>query len=181
MVAVDSQPIEFRPLAAEDLPLLHRWLSAPHVREWWNDARTAEEIRTKYAPRIAGADPTRSFIIEHCGKPIGYIQSYRIRDYPDYARHVGAPGDCAGIDLFIGEAEMVGRGIGTRAVAAFLRSIVFVDPAIGACAIGPEQGNRRAIRAYEKAGFRYWKTIAVPGEPAPEYLMLVTRRELQSR
>jgi RimJ/RimL family protein N-acetyltransferase len=165
----------------EDLPLMHRWLSAPHVRQWWYDARTAEEIRAKYAARIAGVDPTRSFIIEHSGRAIGYIQTYRIRDYPEYDRHICAPEDCAGIDLFIGEQEMVGRGIGTRAVAAFLRSIVFADAATGSCAIGPEQGNRRAIRVYEKAGFRYWKTIVVPGEPAPEHLMLLTRRDFESR
>jgi RimJ/RimL family protein N-acetyltransferase len=177
----EAPAIGFRPLAIDDLELMRRWLSAPHVREWWNDARTPEEIRAKYAPRIAGAEPVRCFAIELGGRPIGYIQTYRIRDYPEYDRHIGAPEDCAGIDLFIGEAEMVGRGIGSRAVTAFVRSIVFADAATGSCAIGPEQGNRRAIRAYEKAGFRYWKTIAVPGEPAPEYLMLLTRREFESR
>jgi aminoglycoside 6'-N-acetyltransferase len=172
--------IRFRPLALDDLELMHRWLSAPHVREWWNDARTAAEIRAKYARRIAGAEPVRCYTIELGGRPIGYIQTYRICDYPDYNRHVGARQDCAGIDLFIGEPEMIGRGIGTHAVAEFLRSIVFADAAIGSCAIGPELGNRRAIRAYEKAGFRYWKTIAVPGEPAPEYLMLATRRDFEA-
>ncbi len=178
----DSQPIEFRPLAMEDLPLLRRWLRAPHVRQWWYDAaETIDQVRARYAPRIAGGDPTRSFIIEHGGRAIGYIQTYRIRDYPEYDRHVCAPEDCAGIDLFIGEPEMVGRGIGTRVVAAFLRSLVFANAAIGSCAIGPEQGNRRAIRAYEKAGFRYWKTIVVPGETAPEYLMLLTRRDFESQ
>jgi RimJ/RimL family protein N-acetyltransferase len=178
----EAPAIGFRPLAMDDLPLMHRWLREPHVRQWWYDtAKTIDEIRAKYAPRISGAEPTRCFIIEHGCQGIGYIQTYRIRDYPDYGRHVGAPEGCAGMDLFIGEPKMLGCGIGTRVVAAFLRSIVFADAAIGSCAIGPEQGNRRAIHAYEKAGFRYWKTVVVPGEPAPEYLMLVTRHDFESR
>jgi RimJ/RimL family protein N-acetyltransferase len=180
-VAIDPQPIEFRPLAMDDLPLMHRWLSAPHVHEWWSDARTPEEIRAKYAPRIAGAEPVRCFAIELGGRPIGYIQTYRICDYPDYSQSIGMPVDCAGIDLFIGEPELVGHGIGTRVLGSFLRSIVFADPTIRSCAIGPEPKNRRAIRAYEKAGFRHWKTVPVAGEPQPEYVMLMTRRDLESR
>jgi len=28
---------EFLPMSAADLPLVRRWLAAPHVREWWGD------------------------------------------------------------------------------------------------------------------------------------------------
>lgn len=173
--------IRFRPLALEDLDLMYRWLSAPHVRQWWDDARLPDEVRAKYEARIGGHDATRSFTIRLDERPIGYIQSYRMADYPDYNRHIGAPSDCAGVDLFIGEPELIGCGIGTRVLLSFLRSIVFADPAIASCAIGPEPANRRAIRAYEKAGFHHWKTVAVPGEPQPEYVMLITRRDLKSR
>src|SRR5437899_1184927 len=27
----------FRPMAADDLPLVRRWLETPHVSEWWGD------------------------------------------------------------------------------------------------------------------------------------------------
>jgi len=173
-------PISFRPLTMDDLPLIHRWLGEPHVRQWWRDGgETLAQVSAKYAPRIAGAEPTRCFVIEYGGGPVGYIQTYRMRDYPDYNRHVGASDDRAGIDLFIGERNLVGRGIGTRVLTSFLRSVVFADPSIGACALGPEPGNRRAIRAYEKAGFQHWKTVNVPGEPQPEYVMIVSRGDLE--
>lgn len=177
----ESPVIRFRPLALDDLDLMYRWLSAPHVQQWWSDARTPEDIRAKYAPRIGGKDATRSFTIRLDERPIGYIQFYRMADYPDYNRYIGAPSDCAGVDLFIGEAELVGHGLGTRVMVAFLQSIVFADPAIASCAICPDEANRRAIRVYEKAGFRHSKTVAVPGEPHPEYVMLMTRRTLESR
>ena len=28
---------QFAPMSAADLPLVRRWLAAPHVREWWGD------------------------------------------------------------------------------------------------------------------------------------------------
>jgi aminoglycoside 6'-N-acetyltransferase len=45
----------------------------------------------------------------------------------------------------------------------------------GSCIIDPEPANRIAIRAYEKAGFRYVKTVKVPAEPQPAYLMRISR------
>ena len=112
------------------------------------------------------------------GGPIGYIQTYRIADYPEYAQHLAASANAAGVDLFIGDATRVGRGTGTRALVKFLRTIVFADESIDECILGPETRNSRAIRCYEKVGFRYWKTVQIPGERAPEYLMRITPRGL---
>ena len=178
----DSDAIRFRPLTMDDLPLMLRWLCAPHVRKWWPDGpNTLRGVTAKYAPRIAGELPTRCFVIEYCNRPAGFIQVYRLRDYPEYNRHIQAPDNYAGIDLFIGDPGLVGRSIGTRAVVSFLRSVVFANPSTRACAIGPEQANHRAIRAYEKAGFHYWKTVAVPHERSPEYVMLIQREDLMRR
>ena len=70
MIEADPQ-IRFRPLAMGDLPLMHRWLGEPHVRQWWHDgAGTLAEANAKYAPRIAGAEPTRCFAIEYGGSII---------------------------------------------------------------------------------------------------------------
>ena len=38
--------------------------------------------------------------------------------------------------------------------------------------------NRAAIRAYEKAGFTYLKTVEIPDEDDPEYLMRLARADL---
>lgn len=48
-----------------------------------------------------------------------------------------------------------------------------------ACVIGPEPKNTAAIRVYEKAGFRFFKTIQVPTEPEPEYLMKLIPEEFE--
>jgi RimJ/RimL family protein N-acetyltransferase len=172
--------ITFRPLAEDDLPLVVRWLNTPHVREWWqHDPRTIEEARAKYMPRIEGAEPTAAYVILVGGRPIGYIQAYRIADWPEYAGAVDVEEGAAGGDLFIGDEGFVHRGLGAPILRAFLRDVVFRMPGVMCCVIGPSAGNAIAIRAYEKAGFRHLKTVAVPGEDEPEYLMRIAPRDLE--
>ena len=38
--------------------------------------------------------------------------------------------------------------------------------------VDPSIRNVGGIRAYEKAGFVHLRTIVVPGEPDPEYVMI---------
>src|SRR5262249_11369177 len=160
----------FRPLAYDDLPLMVRWLNTPHVREWWrHDPSTLEEAVAKCAPRIEGREATAAYVILCDERPIGYIQVYRIADWPEYARAVAVEEGAAGADLFIGEAGHVHRGLGAPILHAFLREVVFAMPGVICCVVGPAASNASAIRAYEKAGFRHVKTVVVPGEDEPEY------------
>jgi len=162
----------------DDLELMHRWLNAPHVAKWWGAGPTIEAVTAKYARRIAGREPTRCFLILYEDGPVGHIQTYRVGSYPEYARAVALDEAAAGIDLFIGSAEHVNRGLGARLIVQFLRTVVFDDRDVESCIIGPAAGNRAAIGCYEKAGFRYLKTVQVPGEQEPEYLMRIARSAL---
>jgi RimJ/RimL family protein N-acetyltransferase len=173
--------LSFRRLRASDLHLMHRWLNAPHVRRWWYAEGTSyAEIEDHYLPSIEERDATKLFLILHEDEPIGFVQSYRISAEDDeaYASLVDVE-DSAGVDLFIGEADHLYRGLGQHVIRRFLSEHVFSDPRVEVCVIGPEPENAAAIRAYEKAGFRYFKTIQVPGEPEPEYLIRLSRSEFE--
>ncbi len=178
---MDSRGISFRRLRASDLGLMHRWLNTAHVRRWWYAEGTSyAEIEDHYLPGIEGRDATKLFLILHEDEPIGFVQSYRISAEDDeaYASLVDVE-DSAGVDLFIGDPEYLYRGLGRHVIRRFLSEHVFIDPDVEVCVIGPEPKNVAAIRAYEKAGFRFFKTIQVPGEPEPEYLMKLSRREFE--
>ena len=108
------------------------------------------------------------------------LQHYRIADTPEYAEALALGEDAVGIDLFIGEAELVGRGHGPTMLRQFVRDVAFPFHRIGVCVIGPSVDNVAAIRAYEKAGFRPLKKVRVPGEAQPEFLMRLTSAELGS-
>lgn len=167
--------VRFRPLRPADFPLLHRWLGQPHVAQWWGEPPTLEAVAAKYGPRCAGFDPTRSFIAELDGAPAGLLQWYRIVDHPDYAAAVEVEPGAAGVDLFLGEPELLYRGLGPPLLVRFLREVVFGDSRVTCCVVGPDPANEAAIRAYARSGFRLLKLAHVPGESAPEYLMRLPR------
>ena len=126
--------------------------------------------------RRTRADPMLHDSLRGCADRIH--PDLRIAAYPEYARIVALDEAAAGIDLFIGSAEHVNRGLGAPLIAEFLRTIVFDDPEVESCVIGPAAGNRAAIRAYEKVGFQYIKTVKAPDELEPEYLMRIARSAL---
>lgn len=157
--------LSFRPLRREDLCLMQGWLAQPHIAAWWGEeACDIEGVPDKYGPAIDGLEPTRLFIIEHGARPIGWIQWYRWSDYPEHARKLGAEPESAGVDLAIGEAEMIGKGIGPAVIGKFIDEFVFADASITAVLSDPEKANTRSVRAFEKAGFRVIKTVVLAGE-----------------
>jgi RimJ/RimL family protein N-acetyltransferase len=156
--------ILFRALERSDFPLLQRWLSEPHVDAWWHEPLDLAGLEQKYGPRIDRIEPTRVFIIEHETQPIGWIQWYRWSDYPKHAAQLEAEPSAAGIDLSIGEASLVGKGIGSSAIRQFALNVVSAVPGITAIRADPEERNGRSCRAFEKAGFTSVKTVELEGE-----------------
>ena len=157
----DTPAITFRPLTVADLPLLHDWLSRPHVVEWWEPARSLAEIEEEYVPVIAGETDVRAYVALAGGEPIGYIQSYVAMDSGDgWWLDERDPG-VRGIDQFLANADQLGRGLGTAMVRAFVRQL-FADPAVTRIQTDPSPDNRRAIRCYEKAGFRAVGEVETP-------------------
>lgn len=173
---VDPRWTSPKRLWASDLERMHLWLNAPHVRRRWYEGGTSyQEIEEGYLPRIDAREAPRPFVILHKDKAIGYIQFYLISD-EGYASLVEVE-DSAGVELFVGETEYLYRTLGKHIVRSFLFEHVFSDLGIAVCVTGPEPKNAAAIRAYEKAGFRYFKSTHVPGEP--EDLMMLGREEFE--
>jgi aminoglycoside 6'-N-acetyltransferase len=108
------------------------------------------------------------------------FQHYRIGDDAEYAEALALTEDAIGVDLFIGENELIGLGHGPAMLRQFLREVAFPFHHIDVCVIGPSVHNLAAIRAYEKVGFRALREVHVPDEPDPEFLMRITAHELNS-
>jgi aminoglycoside 6'-N-acetyltransferase len=142
-------------MVADDLPLLRRWLAAPHVAAWWPDAdKQLKRFRVHLTdPGIA------QFMVTANERVIGYLQCWDPHTEPDHP-YAAQPAGTRSIDQLIGEADMVGRGHGS----AFIRQ--FVDDMLAAGAprvlTDPDPRNARAIRAYEKAGFRRGRLMDTP-------------------
>jgi aminoglycoside 6'-N-acetyltransferase len=156
--------IEFRPLLESDLPRLERWLRREHVARWWREP-IEEELEERRAA-IAGGQQSEYYVIELDGRPVGHIQTYLAADYPEWDAIVQVGPGVAGVDLLIGEEDLVGQGLGPRVLREFVERIVFADPAVRACIATVEETNRRSWRAFEKAGFRHARDVEEDGLPS---------------
>jgi aminoglycoside 6'-N-acetyltransferase len=177
--------VAFRPLSREDLPLMLRWLADPDVAAWYDEGElTAENIAAKYTPLIDGEEPTRGFVILIDAAPAGYIQAYILSDHPDYQRQIDVDPAAVGIDLFLGAPERRNRGWGAVVLRAFLDRVVFGEMDAVLAAICPDPANARAVRSYQKVGFRSVKTVHVvddePGNTGDELVMLLRRDDVSS-
>lgn len=144
----------------DDYALMVRWRNEPHVARWWeNDddptPTTLERIVERYGPRTDDDADTTSCLIELEGRPIGYVQFYPWGAYEDVVRDMGFEilDGTFGIDIFIGEPDVVGLGYGSR-IVDLLSRYLFAERAASRIAIVTALDNHVAQRAYERAGFR---------------------------
>jgi RimJ/RimL family protein N-acetyltransferase len=172
----DLNIINFRRLTINDLDYMYKWLNSDFVAEWYGKRTwTFKEVEKKYLPYINNEKPTQGYLIIYDNTPIGYIQTYKIHDYQDYAGFVDVDENAAGLDLFIGEWEYIHKGLGKYIISKFLKEIIFAKSDAVSCILGPEPKNIAAIITYEKVGFKYIKTMQVKDEDEPEYLMRISR------
>ena len=141
-------------MTADDLPQVLRWLAAPHVAQWWGEPDEQFGL-------LSGdlSEPAMDqFIVATDGRSFAYLQCYRLTDW-----NIGfgeQPDGTRGIDQFIGEADMVGCGHGSAFIGAFTdRLLAAGTPRI---ITDPDPVNARAVRAYEKAGFRRDRLVHTP-------------------
>ena len=166
--------LEFRRLGSEDLPLLHEWLQREHVRRWWTERQTYAEVVDHYLPAIEGQEPTDLYVIDADGRPVGFIQTYQVADHSEYRKLVQVEEGVAGVDLFIAESELVGRGLGSEALRQFVDEVVFTNASVHACIADPDVDNIASLRAFEKAGFTRVREFVDPSDERPHALV---RRE----
>jgi aminoglycoside 6'-N-acetyltransferase len=116
-------------------------------------------------------------VILENGRSVGLIQTYRVADHSEWGDLVGAEPEAAGVDLFVGEPDAVGRGLGPEVLRAFARTVVFSGPETTAVVATVEEANHRSWRAFEKAGFRHVRDVKEDG--LPHRLMRLERRYAQ--
>jgi RimJ/RimL family protein N-acetyltransferase len=157
-----ERTLRFRRIEAADLRLVHEWLQRPHVRRWWMDRETYEEVVEHYLPSIEGDEPTDHYLAFLGEEPIGFVETYLVSDHPEYAALIGVGEGVAGVDLFIADESLTGRGIGTEILRRFVGDVVFASPSTTSCVAGPDARNVPSLRAFEKAGFRVVKEFVEP-------------------
>jgi aminoglycoside 6'-N-acetyltransferase len=135
---LSGRRVALRPLTEHDVPEIRRILAEDEVRTWWgtfDDERIMREI--------LGDSDLASYAIVVDDRTVGSIHWHEEVE-PDYKR--------AGIDIFV-ESAFHGTGVAGDALTTVARYL-FEQRGHHAIDIDPHVDNARAIRAYEKIGFR---------------------------
>jgi RimJ/RimL family protein N-acetyltransferase len=92
------------------------------------------------------------WVVEVNGRSVGFVQDYRIGDYPEYALLAPDP-EAIGIDYAIGEPAWVGRGLGVRLLWAWMLRARHRLPDATTYFAAPDHRNAPSLRILAKAGF----------------------------
>jgi aminoglycoside 6'-N-acetyltransferase len=145
-------------MTTADLSTIRRWLGTQEVKRWWGDPDAQYEL---VSGDLDHPDMDQ-FIVSLDGRDFGYIQSYALSTWNQgFGSH---PARTRGVDQFIGEPDMIGRGHGSRFIRFFVDGLL--DEGIPRVVTDPDPANARAVRAYEKAGFRRQRMVETPDGPA---------------
>lgn len=157
--------VSLRPVTTDDWPLLQRWIRDPAVAKWWGSASEAEAgIRL-----VLETDAAVGRIILADGAPAGYVHAIDAtlwgEDPPETM-----PAWTWDVDIFIGEAAHRGRNVGVEALD-LVAGEVFGSTFAMALSVFVSVRNEAAVRAYERAGFR-WTSVWDDPHHGPTWLML---------
>ena len=164
-----------------DYLLMSKWLTDERVLEFYegrDNPFSIEKVYEKYGVRALGQERVVPCIIGYDDRPIGYVQYYPLNELEASEYGLETDGGIFGVDIFIGEPEYWGRGIGTDALSAL---VGFLFDAMNASmvTIDPHVTNTRAIRSYEKSGFAKSKMLPNhelhEGQHRDSWLMVVER------
>lgn len=141
--------IKLRPADINDLKLLRHWDEQPHVVasdpnddwQWETELEKNPEWREQ-------------LIAELDGRPVGFIQI--IDPFLEESRYWGedVSPNLRAIDIWIGEADDLGKGYGTQMMRQALEKC-FAAREVEAVVIDPLASNTDAHRFYERLGFKF--------------------------
>ena len=137
MDELNGERIRLRPVTVEHVDRLTEILTAPEVAQWWG-AYDRARVEREFL-----AEDEHWLVIEREGAVVGTI-GYWEEDDPQY-RH-------AGIDITL-HPDWIGQGLGREAITTLARWL-FDERGHHRLTIDPAAANARAIRCYERVGFR---------------------------
>jgi RimJ/RimL family protein N-acetyltransferase len=159
---------------AADRFLIRRWLAAPHVAAWWGSRESGEAAIT-----LAMQSPSALCrMIVAGGQAVGYGHAVDIGLWGE-TLPPDVPAGAYDIDAFVGEAVQRGRGIGGTAVRLLAEEVFATTLACACCVFAPIK-NEAAVRAYEKAGFR-WRHVWQDPIDGPSWVMILERGRPSAR
>lgn len=165
----------------EELIMLGNWRDDERVSKYYGGRdkdNSLSALKEKYLDRIHGKSLIKPCIIEYLHKPSGYIQYYEFNEKKYKDHDLTAYNNAYGIDIFIAPDAGHSKGLGSKSLK-LMCSYLFNTLNADIIEICPRSVNERAVRAYEKAGFKPYKRLKkgefFEGEWFEEIVMIMTK------
>lgn len=158
-----------------DIPTLQCWDRQPHVIAATCD--DGEGLHIDWAGELALDSPWSEWLIaEEDGRAVGVMQI--IDPALEETHYWGScEANLRALDIWIGEASDLGRGLGTRMMGLALARC-FEDPRVTAVLIDPLASNTRAHRFYKRLGFRFVERREFDGDDC--FVFRLSREDWQA-
>ena len=146
--------VRLRPATPEDTPLLAAWDREPHVIACSSDDPDAEVAfdGIDWSDELANSAYELDYrIAEANGEPVGVLAICDPHTEPSHYWGEIEP-NLRAIDIWIGPAEWLNRGVGTRMMTDAIDEC-FSAPEVTAIVIDPLNTNVAAHRFYQRLGF----------------------------
>lgn len=162
--------LSLRPLTENDsdAAVMLAWLTEQRVLEWVygrDQVYTLERVRAEWAPATLAAEHVWPQLIMLGDRPIGYLQLVWAQPHNVGYQADGDLTNAYAFDMFIGDPDLWGVGLGTE-VCAHAISVLRAEHGAQRVLIDPRVVNERAVHVYEKVGFRRVKPL--PGNELHE-------------
>ena len=158
MTIVDNDreiTIHLRPATVADAAMIAAWDREPHVIACSSDDHLLEVAfdGTDWTDELTDSAYELTYVIaEANGAPVGVMAVCDPHTEPSHYWGEIETGLRA-IDIWIGPPEWLNRGVGTRMMSEMIDRC-FAERGVHAIVIDPLNSNTRAIRFYQRLGFR---------------------------
>lgn len=169
----------FKTVTQSQRSLVHAWLEQGYIKQWIHGAGLQNTLKglENFLQYQKDEQPVENYahITHHWlgydgDKPFVYLLTSELSkdDYNEYTRYSETNGPFITLDIFIGDAAYLGKGLASQVIKEFLLSQfstvseVFIDP---------EKINERAVHVYQKVGFSIVGEFIASWHPVPHHVM----------
>lgn len=186
MMDTSSLHFTFQPAVKSQRELIHQWLQQDYIREWIHgqglqntlsglDQFFQYQLEAKEIDR--NTTMTQHWIGYDDDKPFVYLLTSNIfkQSENEYSKYSETDGPLMTLDIFICDAQYLGKGLASHVIKQFLTS-QFSDMA--EIFIDPEIRNARAVHVYQKVGFQIVGEFIAAWHPVPHYIMRLSMKDI---
>ncbi|MDG3009882.1 acetyltransferase [Rhodococcus sp. D2-41] len=134
----------------DDPALVATWMNRPHLAATWERAWPTEQWHAHLRAQLA-TEYSRPLIAAYDGVDVAYVEVYRPAQDIVGAVYQAWPNDL-GVHVAVGDPQMTGRGLVSRAMNNVVRSLFFAEPDCHRIMYDPDHRNRPVRALLESAG-----------------------------